>query len=96
MANSDELFTKLQRKLFDDWRDTHLQPDGSYKSKLYKITDEDFIKRLENEKLCEYQIQEDGTVKADIVKLQYEDQPKDISEKNKDVDKLLLELCLKR
>lgn len=88
-----ELFEKVKRALFEDWRKTKLKADGTYDEKLYKVTSQEFIKRCKEQNLCKYEEMEDGTFKASIATLPYEQQPKYDTESKEDT--LLFDLCMK-
>lgn len=92
MENKD-LFEKVKKALFEDWRATKLKEDGTYDEKLYKVTSDEFIKRCKKEKLCKYEELENGDFKAAIATLDYDKQPKYNEERKEDI--LLFELCLK-
>ena len=91
--SNEELFEKVKRALFEDWRKTKLKEDGSYDEKLYTVTSQEFIERCKSQNLCKYEELEDGTFKAAIATLPYEQQPKYDTERKE--DEVLFELCMK-
>lgn len=92
--DNKELFEKVKKELFDDWRKKHLNEDGKYDEKLYKVTDKNFIEKCKKNNLCKYEELPDGTFKAALATLNYEDFPKE--EREKEEDLVLFDLCLKK
>lgn len=88
-----ELFEKVKRALFEDWRAKKIKEDDTYDEKLYKVTNREFIEKCKIENLCKYEELDNGEFKAALATLDYENQPKYEEEKQEDIT--LFELCLK-
>ncbi|MBQ0017282.1 MAG: hypothetical protein KBT30_01460, partial [Clostridiales bacterium] len=90
------LADKIASDLHEDWRKTRLKEDGSYDPRWKKIKDEQFISKLNNNKLpSNIRLNEEGAYEIDIANTSYENLSADWQEENKKAGEVVATIILR-